>query len=1655
MLIIYCLYLRFYLTEIVFMKFFYLKFVFVGLLLGLFLPVMSQRSNRIAVEGKITVQQGVVEGAFIQMFMDGRRMDNYGIGADGQYKVELNYNHKFELVFTAKGNFSQKFVVDATVPKEVLQTDPRFPPFPLNINLFTEIPGIDKSFTNNTILKIYYNKNVDNFVSELYYNDAQIARLIEQAKLQGQQIGKESDYLSKLTRAEQAEMRKEYNQLLDQAGKQYSSEQFLAALDGYKAAGKIFPNEQFPKDRIAEINDLLGLMMVAAELDKALAERFDLLIKEADQLMMQKNYTDARNSYNRALSIKPNDNYANQQINLINDLLKKQMADEQYNIVIAQADNSFKQLLYNEALKGYQEALDIKPNEAYPKNKLKEINEILAKEASNAEKMESYKQAMQQGEIMFQKQFYEKSLAAFENALSLKPGDEPATRKIEEVKGIMNRLADKLMYDKLITSADKAYKKDLLKEALPDYVAAATIIPDDKYANQRIEEINQKLQLAGNFADLIAKADNEFNTKNYSEAKSLYQEALKIRTNDKYSLDRVKEIDVLLAAQGVEEKYNTAVTQADEFLKVNEYENAKGKYNEAAGIKPNEKYPKDKILEINNILSQIVKTNQTYQQAVAKADGLFNQKSYEKAKEAFADAGRIKPEETYPAEMIVKIDGLIAEQTRLVAEAESERIRIEKVKAEADAARLAAIQAEKDKNYNEAIAKADNLFNEKQYESARNEYRAAQTVKPEETWPQQRITEIGTLMAQLSAAQKAYEDAVAKGDREFKAEKFDAAKLAYADAQKAKPEESYPGQQIAKIDSTVETRARLAAEAEAEKVRLAQEAAAAEAERLAAIQAEKDKNYSEAITKADNLFNEKQYESARNEYRAAQTVKPEETWPQQRITEIGTLMAQLSAAQKAYEDAVAKGDRDLKAEKFDAAKLAYNDAQKAKPEETYPGQQIAKIDSTVETRARLTAEAEAEKVRLAQEAAAAEAARLAAIQAEKDKNYNEAITKADNLFNEKQYESARNEYRAAQTVKPEEIYPKQKITEIGTLMAQLSAAQKAYEDAVAKGDREFKAEKFDAAKLAYADAQKAKPEESYPGQQIAKIDSTVETRARLAAEAEAERIRLEKEKAAEEAARLAAIQAEKDKNYNEAITKADNLFNEKQYESARNEYRAAQTVKPEESYPQQRITEIGTLMAQLSAAQKAYEDAVAKGDREFKAEKFDAAKLAYTDAQKAKPEETYPGEMIAKIDSTVETRARLAAEAEAEKVRLAQEAAAAEAARLAAIQAEKDKNYNEAITKADNLFNEKQYESARNEYRAAQTVKPEETWPKQRIDEIGKTLVALDQAKKEQELLDRNYTNAIQQADRFFNSKTYDQSKAKYNEALTFKPEESYPKERIVEIDRILEQQAIDEKYRVIIVAADGFFKTESYLQAKTEYEKALTVKAGEQYPKNQIAKIDDILQKEQQRILAEKMAAEDLQHRSEEIAKLNKEIESRGIASDAELKSIYDQYIRQADESFDTKMYVVSRGWYFKAWDVKPDENYPKQRIDEINRLLKGLLTSQLDRDYQRFIDMADSTFRDNQNAVARGWYNRALGVKANEQYPKDQIKEIENKIAERMAGQSGQQFETDIQKGAAAFEAKNYNVARFWYKKALELRPDNADVKNKLKEIDEALRK
>ena len=1017
----------------------YLKILFTGfIILGLTLPVNAQRSNGLTVEGTVSVEEGSVEGAIIQMFRDGRRLDNYGIGANGRYRVELNYNHEWTLIFARPGNFPQKIVVDTKVSREVLQSDPLFPPFPVDIKLFTEISGIDRTFSENTVLKIYYSDRVDNFISDLYYNDAQIKHLIDQAILQSQMIDREADFLAGLTRAEMAELRREYDQLIKAAENEYRNEKFLDALDGYQAASRVFPKEQYPKDRIAEINDLLGLLMVAEEMQQALAERLQELLAQADALYDAQNYAEARNAYHRALSVDPANRHAQQRSGEIAEILRRQQADQEYRNLITQGDNSFRELLYMDAKNAFQQALRLKPDESYPQQRIGEIDNLLAQQSQNAERLKSYEDAVFQAELNFERQFYERAISYYETALTHQPGDEVATRRIQEIRDLMNELANRTLYDRVIRTADRAFQRSQYSEALSDYEQAAELLPNEEYPRNQIEKIQE----------------------------------------------------------------------------------------------------------------------------------------------------------------------IFAEQERLAAEAE-----------------------------------------------------------------------------------------------------------------------------------------------------------------------------------------------------------------------------------------------------------------------------------------------------------------------------------------------------------------------------------------------------------------------------------------------------------AAEQARLAAMQAEQDRQYAQAVSRGDSLFNLNEYESSRTAYQSALQVKPDETYPQQRIDEIGQILVQLLSAQQAYDAAIARADREFGNENFDDAKISYTEVHQANPEESYPAEQIARIDSIVETRARLAAEAEAEAARLAAEAEAAEQARLAALQAEQDRQYAQAVSRGDSLFNLNEYEPSGTAYQSALQVKPDETYPQQRIEEIKGIL-------QEFEHITREYQNAVTMADQQFNVRDYSNARTNYEKALEIRPEETYPKDKIAEVERILARQELDENYRTIILAADEFFNSESWDEAKNGYETALEIKPDESYPRSQIVKIDNLLRQQQERELAEQRAAEDMERRRAEIEQRQREMSERQDMSETGLNQLYDEYIQLADGFFDNQRYNVSRAWYFKAWDVKPRETYPPQRIEEINRIVNSLLLSQRDRDYQSFVNLADSTFRENQLAVARGWYNRALTIKPNENYPKEQLQAIAGLIEERMAGRSGELFNSHMQNATEAYENGNYNVARFWYRKALELRPDDDQAREGLRQLEETIR-
>jgi hypothetical protein len=61
----------------------------------------------------------------------------------------------------------------------------------------------------------------------------------------------------------------------------------------------------------------------------------------------------------------------------------------------------------------------------------------------------------------------------------------------------------------------------------------------------------------------------------------------------------------------------------------------------------------------------------------------------------------------------------------------------------------------------------------------------------------------------------------------------------------------------------------------------------------------------------------------------------------------------------------------------------------------------------------------------------------------------------------------------------------------------------------------------------------------------------------------------------------------------------------------------------------------------------------------------------------------------------------------------------------------------------------------------------------------------------EMERIQKEYNKAISEADRFYNSKVFDNAIYYYTQAAGIKPDESYPKTRIAEITRLIEENVV------------------------------------------------------------------------------------------------------------------------------------------------------------------------------------------------------------------------------------------------------------------------
>ncbi|MBI2271925.1 MAG: hypothetical protein HYU69_16410 [Bacteroidetes bacterium] len=777
--------------------------------------------------------------------------------------------------------------------------------------------------------------------------------------------------------------------------------------------------------------------------------------------------------------------------------------------------------------------------------------------------------------------------------------------------------------------------------------------------------------------------------------------------------------------------------------------------------------------------------------------------------------------------------------------------------------------------------------------------------------------------------------------------------------------------------------------------------------------------FNSAVGKADKAFASKDYAAAKAAYNEALSLKPAEAAIKSKLTEIDNLIAK-EAIDKAnaakekelnvkYTAAITKADQALAAKDYNGAKAGYTEALGLKSTEKYPKDKLTEIDKIL---ADIAAKEAIDKANAAKEK-------------ELNAKYTAAITKADQALAAKDYNGAKAGYTEALGLKSTEKYPKDKLGEIDKTLADITAkeaSEKAnaakekelnakYTAAITKADQALAAKDYNGAKAGYTEALGLKSTEKYPKDKLTEIDKIL---ADIAAKEASEKANAAKEK-------------ELNAKYTAAITKADQALAANDYNGAKAGYTEALGLKPAEKYPKDKLGEIDRILAGKEAADKAnaakekelnakYTAAIARADKSFAANDLVSAKSGYSEASGLKPAEKYPQDKLAEIEKILSEKAAKAAN---EKERAAKEK-------------ELNDKYAAAIAKGDKAFTTKDYLGAKTAFNEAATLKLNEEYPKAKLNEIEKLLREAankeasekEKAAREKEINEK-YTLAMTRGNKSLTAKDYEGAKTAYNEALTLKPLEQLPKDKLAEIQRLLQaaeadkasavkEKELNDKYNAVIASADKAFSARDYTLARTGYTTGLTLKSAEKYPQDKLAEIE--------KILADIAGKESAQKEKK--------------AKEEEINAGYNTAIAKADKAFASKAYGSAQALYSEASGIKPAEKYPKDRMIEIERLLDEQSAKDADKakqeKYKALIDKADRQFNGKEYKAARIIYQEASGVRSSEKYPKDKILEIDGILNKLKAVTTG----TSVVSAAIVPPKDNDPVKKQEYVNALVLK-------------------
>ena len=1243
-----------------------------------------------------------------------------------------------------------------------------------------------------------------------------------------------------------------FRKALRYADSVYSSPNPAPALSAYLYANRIKAGDAHVAKRIAELENRRSVQMKANE--KASSD-----IYLAEKNFRSGNIQAARELLKELRQQNLSDPDLMQRLQNLSGQMDEHLANEAaFSHALQEGKEWREKKLFNKALTRFEDALKIKPGDSG--TQMEKNTTLVQKNAASV----PYKAELALAAKAMELQDYTKAFSHYQKASEIMPEEAEANSGLQSVKDLLSYQNElKEFYARSIEEGDKAFRNGNFEAASKHYKQALDYDPDADYPKsqirnmQNLKEDEQSREIR--FGGLVKEADRLLATEDIEGAFELYTQASNIKSKDTYVDRRLRELNPRVTSLRVrKEEYNRLIRLGDEEYNGGRMEQALIQYNKAKELQPSEAYPKSQIALINKALDDL-KIQRTQRDELLKgSEKALASMDFETALRLCEEALLMYPE----------YSGAITLKERIIREQQAHLLR----------------QA----NYSQLISQGDSLLGQGLLTEARKSFIGASGIKPSEIYPKNKIKELDAAIESRRKEERAFTDKVSAAERYFGEGKLSEAKTQFLLALEIKPGDRPIVRKVERIDSLIADRQNkeilftgLMAEGE---------------EKLAA-----------------NLLDD-----AEENFRKAASVLPASPLPNTKLKIISGIRAEAARKSSKTDLLIATGERQMAQKDYSSASKSFTEALGLSPSHPLALKRLAESDSllqqeiaqnklfqaTLDTanllftsgnqEEALTAYQRADRIKPGDKLVAvriADISKAINIRMQTDENYQKELERADAAYTNGNLREALNGYELALKYKPKESYPLTKIGEISQKLEEQAAIERNYTEIIRQADQFKLSGKYNEARSSYHSAMAVKPNESYPSAQIRIVDSLINLENQLL------------------------------NSYTETVAQADRALETQDLRGALALYQKALTFKPSEKYATERVALVLQWMKEKAKAEEdAFNLAMDNAEKFIQKQEYNKAIESLEQALTLKPEESVAVTKLAEVNQIIDNLKKI------------------------------NEAYRLGIQEADSLYGRKEWQNALAAYDKALGWKPEEIYPVTRKKEIQGIL---------QEMQDKEttYLNLLNQGDRLFESQMWNEALLTYQQALTIKPGESHPTLRTAWIQKKLEELAVQaEQYKSAIQKADAFYTGRFLQEARKSYTDALLIKPEDSYAKERLAQVEEeiLFQETRQRNYSDAVAKGDSLFRSgllkdalsayenasgiipsepypgQRMEEINNILKNRAL-----LEKNFAISVREGDSCFDIRLYERALNLYLKASNLKPSEAYPKERIAELNALL------------------------------------------------------------------------------------------------------------------------